>query len=135
MTAVQPRDPPAQCRAAVLAGAMAARGQVDGPALLAAIRRAAFAAAPGMDRRGLSMRLAHGFMDARHATALARAIAGQRVAAALRPLRDARAPVAALLAAARAADRDGALDDAERRAMVADAIRTHLGRARLGRRA
>ena len=119
-------DPPGPRRAAVMAGAMVARGEADGPALLAAIRRAAFAAAPGLDRRGLAMRLAHAYGDSLRATRLARAVAERQVAAALRPLLDARAPGPALLAAAAAADADGVLREDERAALVEAAIRARL---------
>ena len=125
-----PLDPPDQHRAAGLAGAMAARGQAEGPPLLAAIRRAAFAAAPGLDRRGLAMRLAHSYADSFRATRLAHDAAERRVGAALRPLLAARAPAAALRAAAAAADRDGALDPAAREALVAAAIGAELARGR-----
>jgi hypothetical protein len=111
---------------------MAARGEADGPALLAAIRRAAFAAAPRLDRRGLSMRLTHAYGDAYRATLLARAAAARRVGAALRPLLAVRAPAEDLLAAAAAADARGALREDERAAMVEAAIRAALA-ARRGR--
>ena len=125
-------DPTAQHRAAALAGMLAARGLVDGPKLLDAIGRMARAAAPGCDRSGLAMRLAHGFADAHAATVLARDVAGRRLAAALWPLLERRAPAAALLAAAEAADPEGVLSDSERRAQVEAAIRRILRGQRLG---
>lgn len=121
-----PLDPPAQLRAAAIAGRLAAAGLVEGPPLLAAIRRAALRAAPAVDRRGLAMRLAHGFADAHHAALLAREAACRRIAWALAPLLHARAPAAALLAAADAADPDHALTARERRAEAEAAIRRHL---------
>ena len=123
-------DPPTQHRAAMLAGGLAARGLVDGPPLLDAIRRAAWQAAPGCDRRGLAMRLAHCYADARAATLDARAQARRRVAHALAPLLAGRAPGAALLAAADGADAEAALSPDERRAEAAEAIRRYLRRAR-----
>ena len=126
MSARHRLDPAAQHRAAGLAGMLAARGLVDGPKLLDAIGRMARAAAPGCDRSGLAMRLAHGFADAHAATVLARDIARQRLGAALWPLLERRAPAAALLAAAEAGDPDGVLSDAERHDVVEAAIRRKL---------
>lgn len=126
MSHLHPLDPPAQHMAAMRAGTLAARGVVDGPALLAAIARAARRAAPGCDPRGLAMRLAHRFADAQAAEAMARAAAQRQVAWALVPLLDRRAPGPALLEAAAAADADGVLSDAERRALAEAAIRRRL---------
>jgi hypothetical protein len=119
-------DPPAQLRAASIAGRLAAAGLVEGPPLLAAIRRAAHQAAPMVDRHGLAMRLAHRFADAHHAALLARAAARRRIAFALAPLLAARAPGPALLEAAREADPDSALTPRERREEAEAAIRRHL---------
>lgn len=121
-----PRDPEAQHRAAAIAGRLAAAGLVEGPPLLAAIRRAAFRAAPGVDRRGLAMRLAHRFADAHHAARLARAAARRRIAFALAPLLAARLPGPALLQAADEADPEAALTPHERRNEAEAAIRRHL---------
>lgn len=124
-------DPAAQHRAAMRAGVLAARGLVEGPPLLAAIRRAARAAAPGCDPSGLAMRLAHRYADAHDATLRARAAARGRVLAAVWPLLAARAERPAILAAAAAADPEKALSAAERAALAAEAIRRHLyGRRR-----
>ena len=119
-------DPAAQHRAAALAGVLAARGLVDGPALLAAIRRMAHAAAPCCDPSGLAMRLAHGYADAHDATVLARAAARRRLGAALWPLLERRAAAAVLLVAADDADADGVLSADERHALVAVAIQRRL---------
>ncbi len=120
------QDPAPQLHAAAVAGRLAAAGLVEGPPLLAAIRRAAFRAAPGLDRRGLAMRLAHRFADSHHAALLARAAARRRIAFALAPLLEARAPGPALLEAAHAADPDGALTPRERRDEAEAAILRHL---------
>lgn len=119
-------DPAAQHQAAAKAGLLAARELVEGPPLLAAIRRMARAAAPGCDPAGLSMRLAHRYADAHAATLLARDAARRRLVVALWPLLEDRAPGAALLAVADAADGEGVLSDGERRDLVESAIRRHL---------
>ena len=126
MSGFPARDPAAQHRAAAEAGMMAALGLVEGAPLLRAIRRAAIAAAPGRDRLGLAMRLAHTFEDAQAAARLGRALAGRRIAAALAPLLEARAPGEALLRAAAGADPDGVLTDGERRRLVEAVIRRRL---------
>lgn len=130
MSHLHPLDPPTQHRAAERAGALAGRGLVDGPALLAAIQHAARAAAPRADPLGLSMRLAHRYGDALWATRLLRGAARRRVCAALWPLIAARAGGRALLDAADAADAACVLSAGERRAMVEDAIRRALLRRR-----
>ncbi len=119
-------DPAAQHRAAVRAGVLAARGLVEGPPLLAAIRRIARAAAPGCDPSGLAMRLAHRYADAHEATLQARATARRRVLAAVWPLLAGRATRAEILAAAAAADADSALSEEEWAGLAAEAIRRHL---------
>jgi len=119
-------DPPAQHRAAQVAGVLAARGVVEGPQLLLAIQRAARAAAPGVDPRGLAMRLAHRYGDALADTLAARDAARVRVLAALAPLLDSRAAAPTLLAAADAVEAAGALSHAERHALVAAAILRRL---------
>jgi hypothetical protein len=118
-------DPPAQHRAAAIAGRLAAAGLVEGPPLLAAIRRAAFRAAPMVNRRGLAMRLAHRFADSHHAQ-LARAAARRRIAHALAPLLEARATAQALRRAAHEADPAEALTPREREAEAEAAIARHL---------
>lgn len=126
-------DPPAQHQAAARAGELDARGLVDGPPLLEAIRRAARQAAPGCDPAGLSMRLAHRYADAQAATRTAREAARRRIAFAVAPLLDRRAPGPALLAAADEADPAGLLAPLERRAIVEEAILRRLRQARAAR--
>jgi hypothetical protein len=128
-----PLDPPAQHRAAARAGELAARGLVDGPALLDAIRHAATVAAPACDPAGLAMRLAHRYADAEAATRTAREATRRRIAFALPPLLDRRAPGPALLAAADDADPAGLLAPLERRAIVEEAILRRLRHARAAR--
>jgi hypothetical protein len=128
-----PLDPPAQHHAAQRAGMLAAQNLVEGPALLDAIRRAARLAAPGCDPAGLSMRLAHRYADAHAATLRAREAARRRIAFALAPLLDRRAPGPALLEAADAADPHGALSPLERRAIAEEAILRRLRQARAAR--
>jgi len=119
-------DPPAQHRAAQVAGVLAARGVVEGPPLLLAIQRAAREAAPGVDPRGLAMRLSHRYGDALADTLAARDATRGRVLAALAPLLDGRAVAPALLAAADTVEGAGALSHDERRALVAAAILRRL---------
>ncbi len=119
-------DPAPQLRAAAIAGRLAAAGLVEGPPLLAAIRRAAHRAAPAQDRRGLAMRLAHAFADSHHAAQLARETARRRIAFALAPLLAARAPAHALRQAAHEADPAEALSPREREAEAEAAIARHL---------
>jgi len=119
-------DPPAQHRAAQVAGVLAARGVVEGPPLLLAIQRAAREAAPGVDPRGLAMRLSHRYADALADTLAARDATRGRVLAALAPLLDGRAVAPALLAAADTVEGAGALSHDERRALVAAAILRRL---------
>jgi hypothetical protein len=126
-------DPPAQHRAAARAGELAARGLVDGPELLEAIRQAARLAAPACDPAGLAMRLAHRYADAHAAILRAREAARRRIAFALAPLLDRRAPGPALLEAADAADPHGALSPLERRAIAEEAILRRLRQARAAR--
>ena len=129
-----PLDPPAQHQAAARAGELAARGLVDGPALLDAIRHAARRAAPICDPAGLSMRLAHRYADAEAATRAAREAMRRRIAFTVAPLLDSRAPGPALLQAADAADPHGALSPLERRTIVEEAILRRLRQARAARR-
>ncbi len=126
MSHLHPLDPPAQHRAAIRAGRLAARGLVEGPPLLRAIQGAARAAAPRCDPSGLSMRLAHRYADAHLATLEAREAARRCIAAALAPLLDRRAPGPALLEAADAADPHDALTPLERRHIAEDAILRRL---------
>ncbi len=130
MSHLHPFDPPAQHRAAIRAGNLAARGLVDGPPLLRAIQHEARKAAPRCNPSGLAMRLAHRYADAHFATLEAHAAARRRVAAALAPLLDRRAPGPALLEAADEADPQNLLTPLERRHITEDAILRRLRSAR-----
>jgi hypothetical protein len=125
-------DPARQHQAAAIAGRLAAAGQVDGPEVLAAIVAAARQAAPRTDPAGLATRLAHRFHDARIEAGRARERARARIAWAIAPLLDRRAPGEALLEAADEADPEAALAPAERRAIIEQAILRTLAR-RAGR--
>ena len=129
---MHPLDPPAQHHAAGRAGVLAARGLVDGGALLATIGRTARRAAPRCDRRGLAMRLVHTYEDARIATLAEDDAVRRRVLGAVAPLLAARAPQAGLMAAAAAADPAGALSAGELRALVAGAVGRFLAMRRFG---
>jgi hypothetical protein len=122
-----PLDPPAQHRAAALLGRLAAQGLIDTNEALPALLDAAFRAAPFVDRSGLRARLAHRLADSRAAWESARRRAAFAIRSALTPLIAARAPRAALFAAADEADRARALLPRERRAiataLVARALR------------
>lgn len=124
---------PEQFRAAAIAGRLAAAGLVEGPPLLAAIRRAAFRAAPTVNRRGLAMRLAHRFADSHHEAQLAREAARRRIAHALAPLLHARAPIPALRQAVAEADPHFALSAREQEAEAQAAIARHLAFAQRNR--
>lgn len=130
----QPPLPAVQARAAVRAGRLAAAGLLhpvrDAPQVQAAIAAAARRAASGQDPRGLAIRLAHRFADARDAALADRARARAAIAAALAPLLARRAPGAEIVAAAHAADPAGALDPAERLAEAEALLIARLHRMR-----
>lgn len=99
-----PLDPPAAHAAAAFLGHLAAAG-LAGPAEARAALAAAAARATGVDRSGLTARLAHAFADLQRHWARRRGDACARIRARLAPLIAAGAPRAALLrAAAEAAD-------------------------------
>ncbi len=116
-------DPEAPFRACDTLGRLLAQGMLLRAECAAALDRAAAAAG---DRRGCRTRLLHSLLLHAGFWQRERAAAAMRIDAALAPGLEARAPRRVLLAAARAADPEGALTPDEREAIALAAARRVL---------
>jgi hypothetical protein len=119
-----PMDPEAPHRACDALGRLLAQGLLSRAECLDALSHAARATEG--DRRGFRTRLGWDLLDAARGWRRARRWAAERVEAALEPGLDARAARSVLLAAARRADRGGALTEEEREAIALAAVRRRL---------